>query len=129
MLRLLGSISPLLVLLIGAMPAVTAGWFARGVIFERIERPALIRTQEQICTAEVQAAAAQARAEEQLRQFRAGEQATESFIRQSQRVEAARAADQALLQQEVDRYAVELAKRDRLCGLTSEDLIFLGAGS
>lgn len=113
-------------LAVGAVPAGTAAWMARGMAFDWLERPAIIRTQEQICTASVETAAAKARADEQLRLFRVSEQATENFIRESQRAEAARIADLDALQLEVDRYAAELVEKDRLCGLDARDLEFLG---
>lgn len=113
-------------LALGAVPAGAAGWLARGALFDWFERPTIIRVQEQICTASVESAAAKARADEQLRLFKISEQATENFLRESQRLEQERLADLDALQLEVDRYAAELAEKDRLCGLDRRDLEFLG---
>ncbi|SFV31414.1 hypothetical protein SAMN05216456_1333 [Devosia crocina] len=130
MIGLLARIAPgtvlALGLVLGAVPAGTGGWLLRGVMFDWFERPAIIRTQQELCTGQVQSAAAEARADEQLRLFRASERATESFIRESQRIEQDRQAALDILQQEVDRYAAELVEKDRVCGLDARDLEFLG---
>lgn len=111
---------------LAAVPASYVGWVTRGFVFEWIEKPALVHQQQELCTAEVEKAAAEARAAEQLRQFRAAELATEQFIRQSESAADDRQAEMDVLQLEVERYAQLLSDRGRVCPLDRDDLTFLG---
>jgi hypothetical protein len=130
MLGLLSRFAPATVfaigLALGALPAGAAGWMTRGLMFDWLERPAIIRTQQALCTAEVQAAAAKARADEQLRLFRAGELATEQFIQQATMAADDRQAALDLLQLESERYAAALSETRRICALDLVDLEYLG---
>lgn len=42
MLKFLASISPIVVLLAGAVPAGAVGWFAHGVKFQLLDRPTIV---------------------------------------------------------------------------------------
>jgi hypothetical protein len=130
MLGFLSRISPVAVLILGAAPAAVGGWLARGVVVDRIEIPRVVTQQVELCTSRTEATAAAARAEEQLRRFRAGELATEQFIRESQSAEDDRQARIDVLEMEIEHYAQRLAGRGEgeraACGLTADDLDFIG---
>jgi hypothetical protein len=113
-------------LAVGAIPAGAAGWLTRGAMFDWFERPAIIRTQEEILTREVEAAAKSARADEQMRIFRAGEYATQQHLQSSEAAEDDRRAELDMLQLEIERYAAALTESDHVCIVDGADLDFLG---
>lgn len=128
MLALLARFGPALIpALIGAIPALAAGWFAHGVKFDWFDRPAIVREQQAICLSKVEAAAAKATRDEQLRQFRAGEAATEQFIQESQEAADDQEARETLLEMELKAYEERLAKSGKTqCRIDADDLSVLG---
>lgn len=131
MLRLLSGLSPAVLLILGAAPGAVAGWMARGIVVDHIEIPRVITHQVELCTARVEKAAADAVAAEQLRRFKAGELATEQFIREAQAATDDRAAERDVLEMEIERYVQRMADRDggapdNGCSITVDDLDLLG---
>lgn len=108
--------------------SVPAGWFA----YDLIAKPGVIREERLRCEGEVRTAAAEAVAAEQLRRFRAGEMATEQFIKDSQAAADDAQATRDLLELEIERYAQRVregsgADPDKVvCGLDADDLDLLG---
>lgn len=127
MLKLLLGLSP-------AVLAVLAGLLGSGLSLgaaklwnDWIDNPGIVREQQAICLSKVEAAAAKATRDEQLRQFRAGEAATEQFILESQAAADDRAAREALFETEEKAYEERLAKSGKhRCTVDSDDLDFLG---
>ena len=113
-------------IIFGALSAVVvaapAGWFA----YDIIAKPGIIREQQTICEATVRTAAAEAVAAEQLRRFRAGEAATEQFIKDSQAAADDAQAEHDLLELEIERYAQRVQDNGRVCALDADDLGLLG---
>jgi hypothetical protein len=126
MIRLLLGLSP-------AVLAVMAGLLGSGLSLgaaklwnDWIDNPSIVREQQAICLSKVEAAAAKATRDEQLRQFRAGEVATEQFIIESQTAADDQQARESLLEMEIEAYEERLAKSGKQCSLDSDDLDFLG---
>lgn len=92
-----------------------------------IDNPGIVREQRAICLSQVEAAAAKATRDEQLRQFRAGEAATEQFIIESQEAADDQQAVRDMLETEIERYEQALAKSGKTqCAISSDDLGVLG---
>ena len=79
MLKLLASISPIAVLLIGALPSLAIGWGAREAKFAWLDRPAIIReataTADAACAIRTMDAANRAEQAERARQSRVNAEA------------------------------------------------------
>lgn len=124
--------NPTGIALIGAalgagLVAGTAGWFARGLVADHMQIPAIVEQQDRLCEAATEKAAADAVGAEQLRQFRIGERATQAYIEQ-----ARLAADDAearidVLEMEIKAYEDRLnAEGDGFCALDAAALDLLG---
>lgn len=126
----------MLKLLLGLSPpvlAIVAGLAGSGLALggaklwnDWIDNPGIVREQQAICLSKVEAAAAKATRDEQLRQFRAGEAATEQFIIESQSAADDQQAVRDMLEMEIERYEQVLAKSGKRCTLDGDDLDFLG---
>lgn len=126
MLKLLLGLSPPVLGVLAALIGSGLSLGAAKLWNDWIDNPSIVREQRAICVAEVEAAAAKATRDEQLRQFRAGEAATEQFIQESQLAAEDAAARENLLEMEIKAYEQRLAKSGRQCALDSDDLDFLG---
>ena len=129
MLKFLASVSPIAVLLAGAIPAGAIGWFSHGVKFELLDRPAI--AQEATARADdaaairIMDAANRAEAAERIHQQAANAEALRLYreaLANSQR-EAAETANQ--LEQEIADYEAKLAVEGRSCRLTDGDIEWL----
>lgn len=129
--------SPSVGMMIGAalvaLAGTGAGWTARGLVVDHIEIPRVIEQQVEICTQTTEAVAAKATRDEQLRQFRIGEGATQTFIEQSKVAADDAQAERDLLEMEIEQYeqrepkgGVDTADRKIICGLDAGDLDLLG---
>lgn len=126
----------MLKLLLGLSPGVLAivvGLLGSGLSLgaaklwnDWIDNPGIVREQQAVCLSKVEAAAAKATRDEQLRQFRAGEVATEQFIIESQSAADDQQARETLLEMEIEAYEQRMAKSGKQCSLDSDDLDFLG---
>ena len=110
------------VALSSASVAAPAGWFA----YDLLAKPGVIREQQVICRGEVEAGAAKATRDEQLRQFRAGEFAAEQFIHRGQEAADDAQAKTDLLELEIEHYAQRVAETRAVCSLDIDDLRLLG---
>jgi hypothetical protein len=126
MLKLLLGLSP-------AVIAILAGLAGSGLALggaklwnDWIDNPGIVREQQAVCLSKVEAAAAKATRDEQLRQFRAGEVATEQFIQEAQAAADDQQAVRDMLEMEIERYEQVLAKSGKRCTLDGDDLDFLG---
>lgn len=102
------------------LPAATALVFLAWNSF--IENPGL----ERKAVAMAIAAAAEATAAEQLRQFEIGERAANQFILKSREDAAWQAAREEVTRREIEDYEKQLAAAERSCALDQRDLDFLG---
>jgi hypothetical protein len=92
-----------------------------------IDNPGIVREQRAICLSQVEAAAAKATRDEQLRQFRAGEAATEQFILESQEAADDQQAVRDMLEMEIERYEQALEKSGKhQCRIDADDFGVLG---
>ncbi len=92
-----------------------------------IDDPGIVAVERAKCAAEVEAAAAQARAAEQARQFRIGEQAFQQAYLQDQEDRAWHDAQVDQLEAEIRDYEQSRGAEGRACPLDDRDLVFLGA--
>lgn len=100
-----------------------AGWWAYDAL---IDDPAIVRIEQARAAAAIEAAAAQATRDEQLRQFRIGEAAFDRAYAQDQEDAAWQQARVALLMKEIGDYESERLAAGTGCPLTQRDLDFLG---
>ncbi len=115
--------------LVGAIPALAAGWFAHGVKFDLIDRPAIIREAtvraEDACTIRTQAAASRAEQAERARQRAANAEARRIYDTALAASEQLAESAQTALDKEIaDREAI-LAGEGRSCSFTDDDLRWL----
>ena len=111
----------------GALVGGTAGWFARGVVTDRIEIPRIIEQQDRLCEAATEKAAADAVAAEQLRQFQISERVTQRFIDQSLAAEDDAQALRDALEMEIEAYEQRLdAAEHGVCALDDAALDLIG---
>ncbi len=126
MLKFLASISPVAVLLIGAVPAFTVGWVAHGVKFDHLDRPVIIReataTADAHCALRVSNAATEAETKERERQRLANADAKRIYDEALAANARAALAKETLLQQENADYAAQLEAEGRSCKWTDRDL-------
>lgn len=129
MLRLLASISPIAVLLAGAIPAGAVGWFAHGLKFEVMDRPAIIReataTADAACAIRTMEAASAAEATERTRQRQANADALRIYQEAFDASQRAAVAAQSKFELEVQSYERQLAAEGRSCLLTDTDIDWL----
>lgn len=117
-----------------AVLAVLAGLLGSGLSLgaaklwnDWIDNPGIVREQRAVCLSQVEAAAAKATRDEQLRQFRAGEAATEQFILESQIAADDQEARETLLEMEIKDYEDRLAKSGKTqCRIDADDFGVLG---
>lgn len=133
MLKLLASLSPVLALLIGALPALAIGWGAREAKFAWLDRPAIIReataTADAACAIQTMDAANRAEQAERARQSRVNADALrmyEEALNASQR--AAQAAE-AQFETEIEAYEHQLVAEGRSCPLSDADVRMLERGA
>jgi hypothetical protein len=109
--------------LISATALSSAGFWAWNTF---VDNPGIVRFEQAKCALAVEAAAAKAVAEEQLRQFRIGEAAFDKAFKQDAEDQAWQQARVKLLQSEIADYERERQADGRsLCPLTRRDLEFL----
>ena len=107
----------------GAIVALLLSW----AVVSWIVVPNVIAHQVELCTAATEKAAADAIAAEQLRQFRAGELATEQFIKESQVAADDAQAQRDLLEMETKDYAKRMDDRGAgVCALDAAALELIG---
>jgi hypothetical protein len=119
----------LLPVLAGAIPAFAGGWFAHGLKFDLIDRPAIIREAtvraDDACTIRTQAAANRAEQIERARQLAANAEARRIYEAALTNSELLAEAAQTALDKEIaDREAI-LASEGRSCSFTDDDLRWL----
>jgi biopolymer transport protein ExbB/TolQ len=129
MIRWLMSISPIAVMLAGALPALAVGWAVRDAKFQWFDRPSIIReataTADAACALRVTDAARRAEQAERARQQRVSAEALRIYreaLSESQQ-QAEKAAQ--TLETEIADYEHQLAAQDRLCAITGSDLDFV----
>lgn len=127
MLKLLLGLSPAVLGIVAALAGSGLSLGAAKLWNDWIDNPAIVREQQVVCLSKVEAAAAKATRDEQLRQFRAGEAATEQFIQEAQAAADDQQAVRDMLETEIERYEQALAKSGKhRCTVDSDDLDFLG---
>lgn len=90
-----------------------------------IDNPALIRIERTRCAAEVEAAAAKATRDEQIRQMRIGEKATAEAAAQEQQARQQQDASSSALARENFDYAQQRSDRGPSCALDGRDIAYL----
>ena len=129
MLRLLANISPAIVMLMAAIPAATAGWFAHGAKFALVDAPAIAREASQraedACAIRTQAAADAAETLERRRQQAANAEALRIYREALARSELSATLNADRLEKEIADYEARLDAEGRSCPLTQSDLDFL----
>ena len=123
--------SPVIGLTLAALSAAAialpAGWFARSLVADHIQIPAVIEQQADLCAAATEAAAAAAVAGEQLRQFKIGERSSQRFIETSQAAADDARAKQDVLEMEIEHYAQRVRTRGgNVCALDADALELVG---
>jgi hypothetical protein len=131
MLKLLANLSPIFVLLIGAIPAAGIGWFARDLTFNVFERPTIIREAtkraDDACTIRVMAAAEAAEEAAQARIAQAGADALAAYQKAAETRERLRAEINARLENEISNLERTLDAQGRSCLLNNDDVgVFTG---
>lgn len=126
MIRLLANLSPVLVLLVGAVPAFAAGWFAHGVKFDWLDRPSIIReataTADAACALRVSNAATAAETAERERQRLANLDARRMYDQALEASQRAAQAAESQLEKEIADHEAQLAIEGRSCSLTQPDI-------
>lgn len=89
------------------------------------DNPGIVREQQAICVAKVEAAAAFARMREEQRILAAGRIAAEEFIKAQLEAERQRLAVVEELENEITAYEKRLIAEGRSCRVTADDLDFL----
>lgn len=119
----------LIPVVIGAVPAFAAGWFAHGVKFNTLDRPAIIRetmaTANDACTIRTMVAAKNAEDAERARQRQVNADTIRAYEEALRASEAENAAIDQQRTTEIQAYEDQLAAEGRTCGLTQPDLDFL----
>ena len=106
--------------------AAPAAWFARGAVFDHIERPAIERAAtdkaNDAATIRVMDAAKRAEDAERARQQRAGSEALRIYREALANSQRAAEAAQTRFEQEIATYEAELVSQGRSCPVTQRDL-------
>lgn len=127
MLKLLLGLSPSVIAIVAALAGSGLAFGAAKLWNDWIDNPGIVREQQAVCLSKVEAAAAKATRDEQLRQFRAGEAATEQFIIESQVAADDQQARETLLEMEIKAYEQRLAKSGKAqCSIDADDYLLLG---
>lgn len=107
----------------------STGWFSRGLIFDHIERPAIVQAASDkandAATIRIMDAAKRAEDAERERQQRAGAEALRIYREALANSERAALEARTQLDQEIADYEVELATEGRSCVLTDTDIDWL----
>jgi hypothetical protein len=126
MLKLLSSVSPVIVLLIGALPSIAIGWGAREAKFTWFDRPAIFReataTADAACAIRTMDAANRAEQAERARQSRANADALRLYEEALNASQRAALAAQSQFEHEVQAYEHQLAAEGRSCPLSPADI-------
>lgn len=130
MLALLARFGPMLVpVLLGALPAFAAGWFAHGVKFDWVDRPAIIHeatvTADDKAAIRIMDAANRAEQAERNRQRAANAEAKRIYDEALKNSDALAQAAQTALDQEIADREKILASEGRTCSFTDDDLRWL----
>jgi hypothetical protein len=129
MIRWLASISPVALLLVGIIPAATVGWFAHGVKFSLLDRPAIIReataAADSACAVRTMEAASRAEQAERARQTRVNAETTRIYQEALDASQRAAAAAESQFELEVQAYEHQLAAEGRSCVVTDADIDWL----
>jgi parvulin-like peptidyl-prolyl isomerase len=129
MIRWLASVSPAAVLLAGAIPAGALGWFAHGVKFELLDRPAIVReataAADAACAIRTMDAANRAQQAERDRQTRASAEALRIYQAALDANERAAIAAQTQLEKEIAANEAILEAEGRGCRLNGADIVRL----
>ncbi len=130
MLALLARFGPMLIpVLLGALPAFAAGWFAHGVKFDWIDRPAIIHEAtaraDDACTIRTQDAANRAEQAARARQQAASAEARRIYDAALAASEQLAQSAQTALDEEIADRETLLANEGRSCSLTDDDLRWL----
>lgn len=129
MLKLLSSVSPVVLLLLGAIPAIALGWGAREAKFAWLDRPSIVReataTADAACAIRTMDAANRAEQAERTRQSRANAEALRIYREALDASQRAALAAQSQFEQEVQAYEHQLAAEGRSCLLTEPDIDWL----
>ncbi|KFL31748.1 hypothetical protein JP75_06720 [Devosia riboflavina] len=114
---------------LAALVAAPSGWFARGVVFDRIERPQIEQAATQkandAATIRVMDAAKRAQDAERERQQRVGAEAARIYREALTNSRRAAEEERSRLEQENADYAAQLALEGRSCVFTGPDLEWL----
>lgn len=126
MLKLLSSVSPIAVLLIGALPSLAVGWGAREAKFAWLDRPAIIReataTADAACAIRTMDAANRAEQAERARQTAANAEARRMYDEALDASQRAALAAETQLQKEIADHEAELVAEGRSCLLRDADI-------
>lgn len=129
MIKWLMSISPIAVLLAGAIPAGAVGWFAHGVKFNLLDRPAIIHEAtaraDDAAAIRVMDAANRAEQAERTRQQAASAEALRIYREALNNSQQAAAEATTKLEQEIADHETQLALEGRSCRITGDDLLWL----
>ena len=113
----------------GALVAGSAGWVGRGLVFDHIERPAIVQAAtdkaNDAATIRIMDAAKRAEDAERERQQRASAEALRIYREALANSERAALEAQTRLDQEIAAYESELATEGRSCVLTDTDIDWL----
>lgn len=133
MLKFLASVSPIAVLLIGALPSLAIGWGAREAKFAWLDRPAIIReataTADGACAIRTMDAANRAEGATRALLQSQYDEAFRIFREAIAGSQKAAAHAQSRLQEEIAAYGTELAAEGRSCPVTQRDLDWVRADS
>lgn len=129
MIRLLANLSPVLVLLVGAVPAFAAGWFAHGVKFDWVDRPAITReaaaAADSACAIRTMDAANRAEQAARARHSAANAEAMRMYREALDASQRTALAAESQLEKEISDHETELGAAGRSCVLTDADIDWL----
>lgn len=129
MLKFLLGLSPKILMLVFGLGGLASGGAMAAAGFkiwnDWIDNPAIVRREEAICLLRVESAAANATQREQYRQYSAGRQSAEEFIRQQLEADAEWQARIEEVESENQAYRRRLAEEGRTCRITRDDIDFL----
>jgi len=126
MIRWLLSLSPVVAILLGALPSLAIGWGAREAKFAWIDRPAIVReakaSADAACAIRTMDAANRAEQAERARQSRASAEALRIYREALDASQRAAQAAESQFEQQVQDYEHQLALEGRSCPLSDADI-------
>lgn len=129
MLRALGAISPVLVVLAGALPAGAAVWLGASAKFALWDAPQIrmeaAAAAEAGCAARITLAAGLAEQEERARQKQISNDALAAYRTALANSERAAALALERLDKETSSYEAQLVEQGRFCSITQPDIDFM----